>query len=73
MFSSWGTKVPPKVKHFVRGAAHSSLPTAGTLARIRLNVDPHCYICGHESETICPALFQCRVAYAVWESCVLVF
>ncbi|XP_019153861.1 PREDICTED: uncharacterized protein LOC109150406 [Ipomoea nil] len=63
----WKLKIPPKWKMFIWRAISDILPTTTNLLIKRVDVDPHCAMCGILQEHTMHALVLCDFAKNTWE------
>lgn len=62
---------PPKVKFITWLLLHEKLATYSYLQRIGVQVEPLCYLCGADVETLNHLFFQCEFATTVWNGVVV--
>lgn len=62
----WGTRVQPKIKHFIWKALKGILPTRVNLRKKKIPVDSMCPICMRKEETVEHLLCSCDRVRAVW-------
>ncbi|XP_019177841.1 PREDICTED: uncharacterized protein LOC109173035 [Ipomoea nil] len=63
----WKLKIPPKWKMLLWRAISDILPTTTNLLIRRVDVDPHCAMCGMFQEHTMHALVLCEFARNIWE------
>ncbi|XP_059650469.1 uncharacterized protein LOC132296274 [Cornus florida] len=64
----WLIKVPRKILFFLWQCCYDRIPVQANLRARGIPVDPSCYFCGEEEETVCHLLFRCRFSQMVWNT-----
>lgn len=62
----WDLPIAPRIKHFIGLFRHGKLLTSVERTRRRLTDDAGCGRCGATLETALYALWDCKIAMAVW-------
>jgi len=61
-------KVPGKIKHFIRKAYTSSLPTKENLMKRKILQELVCHRCSRSLKDVVHALWGCECLKVVWDS-----
>ena len=64
--SSWGLRVPNKVKNFLWRVCHDAIPIKSNLKRRHILIDSLCERCWKEDETALHALWSCSELSSIW-------
>nr|XP_033516803.1 uncharacterized protein LOC117281097 [Nicotiana tomentosiformis] len=64
----WNQKLPNKIKFFLWLVVHGRLPTSQHLHSRGINLNPFCFFCNKEEETICHIFLRCDNAKPFWEA-----
>ncbi|XP_026383236.1 uncharacterized protein LOC113278683 [Papaver somniferum] len=62
----WKTKVSHRVQLFVWKCLKDIVPVRDIISRYKTDVEPHCVLCNHNTETIAHLLIDCPYAKEIW-------